>query len=191
MENEALTKADEKAEDESLARINRFLLQHGASTDTISKSRVKQFLKVDSAIQSRLKDIDTAQKTLKGRSITVTSISGDTKIARKTFYNNDLLRLYVESYSDTYEDKMVLQSEYERLKAKYEEDERQIKGFLLRDIETENLRQEIKQLQSEIRNLEKRNSSLETQYEKIQKENIELKKRVPPNIVEFKPNTGY
>lgn len=168
-------------ENEALTRINSFLAQHGASSETISKSRMSQFEKVDTAIQSRLSEIQKAQDVLKGKPINVSTIATDTGIARKTFYNNDMLRLFVEAYSTPTEEKVASMEEIERLKRKYNEAEQQIKQFLLRDIETENLRQETIKLQAEIQNLQNRNRSLETQYELIQKENSELKKRLPAN----------
>ena len=73
----------------------------------------------------------------------------------------------------------------DRLKCRYDEAGRQIKQFLIRDIETENLRQENMRLQAEIQNLEKRNSSLETQYEQLQIENAEFRKQIPPRIIDF------
>lgn len=166
-------------ENETLTRINSFLAQHGASSETISKSRLAQFEKVDAAIQTRLAEIQKAQNILKGRPINISTIATDTGIARKTFYNNDLLRMFVEAYSTSPEDKAVSQGDLNRLKIKYDEAERQIKQFLLRDIKTENLRQEKMQLQAEIQNLQNRNRALEIQYEKIQKENEELRKRIP------------
>lgn len=172
-------------ENEALTRINSFLTQHGASSETISKSRMAQFEKVDTAIQSRLMEIQKAQDILKGRPINVSTIATDTGIARKTFYNNDLLRLFVEAYSTSSEDRTASQGDLDRFKSKYDEAERQIKQFLLRDIETENLRQENMRLQVEIKNLEKRNNSLETQCEQLQSENAALRQQVPSKIIDF------
>lgn len=172
-------------ENEALTRINSFLAQHGASAETISKSRMAQFEKVDTAIQSRLAEIQKAQDILKGRPINVSTIATETGIARKTFYNNDLLRLFVETYATSPEDRTASQGDLDRLKGRYDEAERQIKQFLIRDIETENLRQENMRLQAEIQNLEKRNSSLETQYELLQTENAELRKQIPPRIIDL------
>ena len=172
-------------ENEALTRINSFLAQHGASSETISKSRLAQFEKVDAAIQVRLTEIQKAHDVLKGRPINVSTIAADTGIARKTFYNNKLLRLFVEAYSTSSEDRTASQGDLDRLKCRYEEAERQIKQFLIRDIETENLRQENIRLQAEIHNLEKRNSSLETQYEQLQSENAELRKQIPQRIIDF------
>ena len=172
-------------ENEALTRINSFLAQHGASSETISKSRMAQFEKVDTAIQSRLMEIQKAQDIMKGRPINVSTIATDTGIARKTFYNNDLLRLFVEAYSTSSEDRTASQVDLDRFKSKYDEAERQIKQFLLRDIETENLRQENMRLQAEIKNLEKRNNSLETQCEQLQSENAELRQQVPSKIIDF------
>lgn len=172
-------------ENEALTRISTFLSQHGASIETISKSRLAQLEKIDSAVQTRLAEIQKAQEVLKGRPINVSTIASDTGIARKTFYNNDLLRLFVEAYVTAPEDRTASQGDLDRLKGRYDEAERQIKQFLLRDIETENLRQEIMKLQAEIQNLEKRNSSLETQYEQLQTENAELRKQMPARIIDF------
>ena len=152
-------------ENEALTRINSFLAQHGASSETISKSRMAQFEKVDTAIQSRLAEIQKAQDILKGRPINVSAIATDTGIARKTFYNNDLLRLFVEAYSTSPDDRTASQGDLDRLKGRYDE---------------ENIR-----LQAEIQNLEKRNNSLETQYEQLQTENAELRKQIPPRIIDF------
>ena len=172
-------------ENEKLTRINSFLAQHGASSETISKSRMAQFEKVDAAIQVRLAEIQKAHDILKGRPINVSTIATDTGIARKTFYNNDLLRLFVEAYSTSPEDRTASQGDLDRLKGRYDEAERQIKQFLLRDVETENLRQENMRLQAEIQNLEKRNNSLEAQYEQLQTENTELRKQIPSRIIDF------
>ena len=157
-------------ENERLDIINRFLSQYGLSFDTISKSRMEQFEKVDYAIQDRLNEINHAKEILRRKTINVTTISNDTGIARKTFYNNDLLRLYVESFSTESDNKMTAVANLERLKEKYDEAERQIKLFLLRDIDIENLRNENTKLQAEIQNLENRNRTLEEQFEKIQAE---------------------
>lgn len=91
----------------------------------------------------------------------------------------------MEAYSTAPEDRTASQGDLDRLKGRYDEAERQIKQFLLRDIETENLRQENMRLQAEIQNLEKRNNSLETQYEQLQTENTELRKQIPSRIIDF------
>ena len=178
-------------ENDALKRISDFLAQNGASIDTISKSRLAQFEKVDAAIQTRLSEVKKAQDLLKTNPINVSTIAADTNIARKTFYNNDMLRLYVEGYSVTTDEKTASAGDLERCRARCEELERQVKQFLLRDIETENLRHENMRLQVEIQNLEKRNQSLEEQYAEIQCENDELRKQTPvrkPMILPFNRN---
>ena len=164
-------------ENEALSRINSFLAKQGTSIEALPKSKISQLEKADLAIQERLIEIQKAKDILKGRPINVSTIASDTGIARKTFYNNDLLRLYVEAYSTTPEDKTASMGELERLRGRFDEAERQIKQFLSRDIETENLKHENKRLLAEIQNLEKRNQSLEKQYEEVQKELTMLKKK--------------
>ena len=83
--------------DERLNRIQAFLKKNNTSIEALTKGRIAQFEKVDDAIQAKLQAITQAQETLKATSINVSVISTDTGISRKTFYNNDLLRQYVES----------------------------------------------------------------------------------------------
>lgn len=160
---------------EKLTRINEFLARHNASIDTISKQKLVQFEKVDDAIQARLIEILKAQEVLRGKPINVSCIASDTGISRKTFYNNDLLRLYVEEYGEAIDDKRALADEVERHKARCEALEREINLLLLRDIEIENLRHENQQLQAEIKNVYDRNANLEEQYEVLRRENAALK----------------
>ena len=178
-------------ENDALKRISDFLAQNGASIDTISKSRLAQFEKVDAAIQTRLSEVKKAQDLLKTNPINVSTIAADTSIARKTFYNNDLLRLYVEGYSVATDEKTASAGDLERCRARCEELERQVKQFLLRDIETENLRHENMRLQVEIQNLQARNTALEEQYEQLQEDYAEAKRNAPTGrIIPMKPKNN-
>lgn len=136
--------------------------------DTISKTRLIQIEKADDAVQSRLKAFFDAQDVIKSSAINVSSIATDTGISRKTFYNNDLLRLYVESYSVSNDNKTIAATEFDKLKEKYDLLCQRIQGFTLRDIDTENLRHENTMLNREIISLRNRNKSLEENNEKLQ-----------------------
>lgn len=178
-------------ESEKISRINAFLARHGASIDTISKQKLAQFEKVDDAIQARLADINKARDILQGKPINVSAIAADTGISRKTFYNNDTLRLFVEEYSACSGDKTGAEGDAERLRARCEELEAQVRMFLLRDVATENRRHENMRLQTEIQNLQARNTTLEEQYERLQDDYAELKCKFPNggHVLKFKqPN---
>ena len=163
----------------ALTRITEFLKAHGTSVDAISKSRLAQFEKVDRAIQARLEEVKKAQDLLRGNPINISTIATDTDIARKTFYNNELLRLFVEEYSDINPEESSAEAEAARLRERCEELERQVQHFLMRDIHTENLRHENMQLQAEIQNMERRIKGLEEQYEASQSEVSRLQKIAP------------
>lgn len=175
-------------DEEKLARIESFLSQNNSSIDTLSKSRLNQLDKVDSAIQARLNEINKAREILKSTTINVSNISTDTGISRKTFYNNDLLKLYVEHYTIENDDKKVLESDFSKIKEMNDILTKQVNDFILRDIDTENLRHENDELNREIINLKNRNASLESEYKKIQKELSILKRQLVENnrnVIEF------
>lgn len=163
-------------DEQKLARINAFLKKSGLSVESLSKSRLAQFEKVDAAIQSRIVELEKAKEILKSTGINISVISTDTGISRKTFYNNELLKAYVESYAISDEEKTASISDLDKMKSKNDELTKQINGFVLKDIETENLRHEIKELNREIQNLQTRNETLEHQYEEVQAELSETKR---------------
>ena len=114
-------------------------------------------------------------------------IAADSGISRKTFYNNDLLRLYVEKYAYDPEEASS-SAELQRLRARIDQYKKQIDAFLLRDVETENLRHENMTLNNEISNLQKHNKNLEEQYAVILKEVQKLRSQLavqPGHIIEL------
>lgn len=152
---------------EKVGRLEAFLATQNANVETISKARIKQLEKADEAIQKRLETIEEARKNIKDSVINVSSISADTGISRKTFYNNDLLRLYVERYATTEEEEQ-LEIECNKLKEKNAELLQQVRDFVSRDIAAEKLKHENAELQKEIENLQKRNTYLEDYTEELQ-----------------------
>lgn len=176
-------------ENEALTRINEFLLKHNASIHTIPKARLNQFLKVDAAIQARLVKIIEAHEILKGRPLNLSVIASESGVARKTFYNNDLLGQYVEMYSDSYPSpKEANSADLERLRKRCEEVEGQLAQFYQRDIRMQEVMHENIKLHDEIRTLQNRNSALEAQCEQMR---AKMENMVNPvrsnNIVQFNP----
>lgn len=172
---------------ETLKRIETFLAEHDQTLETIPKARLTQFQKVDEVIQARLSRIAFAKDTLRNCSINVSIIAADSGISRKTFYNNDLLRLYVEKYTCDPEEASS-SAELQRLKARMDQYKEQVDAFLLRDIETENLRHENMRLTVEISNLRTHNKNLEEQYAALLKEVQKLRSRLagqPGHIIQL------
>lgn len=155
-------------ETEKIQRLNAFLALHGTSCDILSKSKVQQFEKIDDAIQERVAHIKKAKEIIKKQSINVLNISADTKIARKTFYNNDLLRLYVEyRAADFYNDLTENQEKIKALKENIRTLENSMQNFILRDIEIENLRKELEVTQKELSHVMIAYEELQRKYEKL------------------------
>ena len=123
---------------------------------------------------------------MKNNNINISIVSSESGISRKTFYNNKLLKMYVEYYSTDTEEKNVPESEFERIKLRNEELTKQIHKLVLRDIETENLRHQILELNKEIENLQIRNNYLEEELEKTQDELIDTKNLLGSmNVIPF------
>ena len=138
-------------EHEGIARIKTFLTKHGSSYEGLSESKKRQFQSVDNAIQTRLQSIVAAETTIREQMINVQNIAADTGLARKTFYNNDLLRLYVEEYAfEAFGSFTKMKEECKRLKEEITQLKNERQKMVDRDREIELTRLEIAALQTEI-----------------------------------------
>ena len=139
-------------DDDQMMRIDAFLKNHGLDTGSIPKQRIKQLQKIDNALQKRLDAISKAQRMLRENSITIAAIASDSGITRKTFYNNKLLKQYVESFMsvDGEPGKLVKASEIEKMKEKLERQADDIAKMIARDIDVEGLRYELDEMKKVI-----------------------------------------
>ncbi len=159
-------------------RINTFLLQHGYTIDSIRKGYLKNLILVDEEIQRRKKIIAEAQKSIHESAINIISISNATNISRKTFYNNELLKLYVEKNESNEESKMY--DDYRHLKEKVGDLEEKIKKLIIRDIDIERLNVENTKLLQENIKLKEQIDKLNNRYEKIMSQTNTSKKEPQP-----------
>ena len=119
-------------EEEKNKRLNVFLGSQGLSFDDFTDSKRCQLLKIDGAIQARIAKLKQAEEITKQQSINIQNISIDTKISRKTFYNNEEYRLYVEyCAAEFYAKRNETQKDIKSLKKENSELEAQIKKFML------------------------------------------------------------
>ena len=167
-----------------IGRINAFLAHHNANLDTLSKGRQKQFLQIDTAIQGRLHRIASAKEALKTYVINISTIAMDAGISRKTFYNNELLRMFVESYS-TDDGKVAPASALSSARNKIADLDHQLQDMLDRDIETGKLWHENESLHNEIKNMRVQISNLQQKYEEVRIENDQLRMRVRSNVIDI------
>lgn len=176
---------------EKLNRLQAFLQRYDSSLDLLPKTRIKQLELVDEAIMKRISATTSAKSVMKSNKISVSAVSADTNISRKTFYNNDFLRLYVEMYSNEESSANISSIEINRLKSINKELESRIRDFLLRDVETENLRQENYRLNEEIKYRDNQIQYIREQYEKSQEELLSIRKRLsslPETVIHIPKN---
>ena len=174
------------AEDQS-KRIEVYLSSKKKSKDTISALKMKQLCKIDEVIQEKVRVADEAKKALEKSAINISTVAEATGIARRTFYNNDILKDYVEKYSSKSAISARMGSEKssttEALQKENKELKRQIDRFLERDIETGKLWHENEKLHKEIERLNAQVETLQAQNERLQMELAEAKINSPSNII--------
>lgn len=155
-------------ENERMERINSFMAKHEKNCEILSQNQVKQLKQIDDAIQIKIEERRKAEEVIRNQRINVLSISEATNISRKTFYNNELLRLYVEHRaSETYGARNDNKEEIAAMKSKLSDLERTIHCFVIRDIETENLRKELAATQAELARFVSENKDLKQKYSEL------------------------
>lgn len=154
-------------DDSQMKRIEAFLKFHGLDTGSVPKQRIKQLQKIDEAVQRRLTAISEAQQMLKDNSISIASIATDSGITRKTFYNNEILKQYVESFTsvDGEPGRLVKASEIDSMKKRLDEQADDIAKMVARDIDVETVRHEADELQKIIDGKDKQIQNLTEMYE--------------------------
>ena len=175
-------------EEEKIKRLNVFLGSQGLSCDDLPDNKRRQLLKIDGAIQARIANLKQAEEIIKQQSINTQNISKDTKISRKTFYNNEEYRLYVEyCAAEFYAKRNETQNDIKSWKEKISELEAQNKKLMLRDVETEKLRNELETSRKELANMQRVCKDLQDKYEVLLHESDPSSQKrsctilVPPN----------
>lgn len=171
-------------------RIKNFILQQGINIDIISKSKIDKLEKIDKVIQRKLQILENAKNEIDKNKINISSIAIETGISRKTFYNNELFRLYVESYiSENSNSKSVKIEEFNKLVEKYNLAVEQTNLLIMRDIDFENLKYENEQILKENNMLKDRIIMMEEELEKSKRELFKVQKTLA-KIIPFEKNDG-
>ena len=154
-------------DDNQIKRIEDFLKAQGLDIGSVPKQRIKQLLKIDEAVQKRLTAISEAHQTLKDNSISIASIATASGITRKTFYNNGILKQYVESFTsvDGEPGKLVKASEIDSMKRRLNEQADDIAKMVARDVDIESVRHEADELRRVIDGKDKQIQNLTEMYE--------------------------
>ena len=155
--------------------LNDFLKRNRKDENTISTTLNKNLKKVEETILSRRKEIADAKKKIQENAINIKAVAEATGIARKTFYNNDLLVKLVE---ENLTEDTSRSDEIKRLKTRLADAETKLAKVLERDVETEILRHQIDKLQAELKTSHKRIKTLEEQHEEdLRKQNVPIIKK--------------
>lgn len=163
---------------EIIERISRFLALQGSSMEILTPKQRTYLEKIMAAIIHREKALKSARCIIAENELNIASIAKDAGIARKTIYNNPLLRRMIidaEKASGTAEsDRTNIYS----LKKRIHTQEKQIQLLIIHDIEMQELKHYNEELRKECLEKEIRIKNLEKDYLKALAENKKLRKNI-------------
>lgn len=153
--------------------LDDYLLSKHKDKETISKGQYNKLLAIEFEINRRNQIVSEAQKTIKDNQINIKAIAEATNISRKTFYNNELLNEFVSTNSSANNDS--IKDELKKVKSQLQESESKIKKLVEKDIDVENLKYTITNLEIELSHANERVEYLEKQHEQtIEKDNTNV-----------------
>lgn len=143
--------------------LDDYLLSKHKDKETISKGQYNKLLAIESEINHRNQIVSEAQKTIKDNQINIKAIAEATNISRKTFYNNELLNEFVSINSSANNDS--IKDELKKVKSQLQESESKVKKLVAKDINVEELKYTIANLEIDLNHANKRVEYLENQLE--------------------------
>ena len=133
-------------------RVLETLKSFGLDTD-IKPMTLKQLAKVDKVLETMTQAQTNAFQAIKNNKISINRVAKESGIARQTFYNNPIIKAYIEKYLAANIDV----SPYETIEMLREEIRRkneQIAGLVQRDATVSKCKAEIQQLTDEVTSLQ-------------------------------------
>lgn len=139
--------------------------------------KVKEYLnKVEKIISEKFSLQEEIKTQMKKNRPSINNIATESKIARQTIYNNEVLKNYIEIRIDQYnQDDPVKRNE--KLSEKISELESIIKKMMERDVSVELMRRKVSLVENELKLLKRENTELHERYN-----NLKHKKDVNENI---------
>lgn len=143
--------------------LDDYLLSKHKDKETISKGQYNKLLAIESEINHRNQIVSEAQKTIKDNQINIKAIAEATNISRKTFYNNELLNEFVSINSSA--NNGSIKDELKKVKSQLQESESKVKKLIAKDIDVEELKYTIANLEIDLNHANERVEYLENQLE--------------------------
>lgn len=143
--------------------LDDYLLSKHKDKETISKGQYNKLLAIESEINHRNQIVSEAQKTIKDNQINIKAIAEATNISRKTFYNNELLNEFVSINSSA--NNGSIKDELKKVKSQLQESESKVKKLVAKDINVEELKHTIANLEIDLNHANERVEYLENQLE--------------------------
>lgn len=169
--------------------INEKLSSFNMDTlDKLNNKTVKRLLETEFFIQYSHKRIHHNMEEIKNSIVSKSNLDKSSIItcARKTFYNDDVLKKYIEksieNEKDYFNSKVLkkTQEDYNKLQTLYD-------NLYLKVIDKQNLKAKIKELEQEVENLyEEKDNLIQCIAEKDNEINALRRKLKSGNIVQFK-----
>lgn len=149
----------------------------GININSIKPTSLKHLVKIENVISDKLENQAKMLEIFKENKISVLSISEESKIARQTFYNNPILKEYIDFTIES-SDLVDPYKKIDELSSKLSELQEMIIQMQIRDVDTEILYQDKEKLKNELNQKKKEITQLRKQNQEMSSRLNDYKKQL-------------
>jgi hypothetical protein len=163
--------------------INITLEKMNVSNELIEPKVKEHLYKIETTISEKLSMQEDVINQLKKSRPSINNIATESKIARQTIYNNELLKDYIEIRIEKYNQNDPIKRN-EKLSERISELETTIKKMMERDVNIELMRRKVSLVENELKLLKRENRELHEKYNNL-KHGKSLKEENQSNVVKL------
>lgn len=169
-------------ENELIANIGRKTDIIGIELKSLSKSQKDYLYKIENVLIQSTNNINAMLNNLQNELVSIVSLCKKAGISRKTIYNNEFLKIYID-FSIKEQGLLHPHNQIHELKDQILEKQETINKMILRDITQERLKKELEDLHDENKRLRNENQLLSEDIQNLRKQNQEYKRQSEKNKV--------
>jgi hypothetical protein len=163
--------------------ISLTLEKINVSIELIEPKVREHLYKIETTISEKFTMQEDIINQLKKSRPSINNIATESKIARQTIYNNELLKDYIEIRIETYNSIDPLKKN-EKLLQRISELDSKIKKMMERDVQIEIMRRKVSLIENELKLLKKEKVELQERYNNLKQSTVSKNKN-PSNVVEL------
>ncbi|MGG3561963.1 hypothetical protein ABES03_10190 [Neobacillus rhizosphaerae] len=154
--------------DELIETINLTLEKLGIKNELVEPKIMEYLKKMEAVLSEKLAKQEVIQNEITKNRPSINGIAKESKVARQTIYNNNLLKNYTQLRMDNYNQQDPVKRN-EKLSEDISKLEKRIKQMGERDVQIELMRRKVSLVEKELKHLKEEKEELQQRYNNVRR----------------------